>query len=76
MRSRNYDPKTNPPPPPVTLKWVFYLHLHAECHKITYPLSPYLRDVIYEWSLLMNQQQTNLAKMFNLVQVFLFIGRY
>ena len=51
MMSRNFDPKLTPPHPSVMLKWVFYLHLHTECHKITYPPPPYLRDVIYEWSL-------------------------
>ena len=32
-------PRITPPlPPSLTLKWVFYLHLHKECHKITIPL--------------------------------------
>ena len=37
MMSCYIDPKLTPPPPSVTLKWLFYLHLHTECHKITYP---------------------------------------
>ena len=51
MMSRNFDLKLTPPPPSIAQKWVFYLHLHTECHKITYPPTPYLCDVIYEWSL-------------------------
>ena len=48
MTSRKFQEFLTPPPPPsVTLKWVFYLHLHIECHKITYPPPPYLCDVIY-----------------------------
>ena len=35
-----FRPKIIPPPPSVTLKLVFYLHLHIECHKITCPLPP------------------------------------
>ena len=31
-------PKNNPPPPSVTLKWVFCLHHNTECHKTIYPL--------------------------------------
>ena len=31
-------PNTDPRSPSVTLKWVFYLYLHTECHKSTYSL--------------------------------------
>ena len=34
ISTQNYPPS---PPPSVTLNWVFYLHLHIACHKITPP---------------------------------------
>ena len=44
-------PKIDPPSPSVTLKWLFHWQLSTACHIIQYPPLPYLRDVIYEWSL-------------------------
>ena len=52
MTSHNFDPKLPPSPLLITLKWVFYLHLHTYCYKIKYPLSLYLGDLIYELPLL------------------------
>ena len=42
----------NPTSPSVTLKCQFYSNAYTYCHKITKPPSPYLRDVIYECSLI------------------------
>ena len=54
MMSRKIDPS-------VTLKWLFYWQLSTECQTIQYPPSPspYLRDVIYEWSLTYSDTITN-----------------
>ena len=63
-------PKIDPPPPSVTFKWLFHGLLSTECHKIQYPPPPYLRDVIYEWSL-STKQNTILYYYFDSLCIFI-----
>ena len=53
MTSHKNDPKLPPPPTSVTLKRLFYWQVSTKCHTIQHPPPPYLRDIIYEWSLIL-----------------------
>ena len=53
---------SDPLPPAVTLKCLFYLGLHTWCHKRVNPFSPCLHDIIYEWSLRGNVSDQQLQK--------------